>query len=67
MHTQLTSSGAGWGAGSLDEDAEELDLLARYLRQHFGSTVRVPCGHPSLSPTSAPYCEARPDVGLPLS
>lgn len=46
MHTQLTSSGAGWGAGSLDEDAEELNLLARYLRQHFGSTARLPRSSP---------------------
>jgi hypothetical protein len=52
VHTQLTSSGAGWGAGSLDEDAEELDLLARYLRQHFGSTVRSDAAAP-LSPMSA--------------
>ena len=39
MHMQLSSSGAGWGAGSLDEDAEELNLLAKYLKQHFGSAV----------------------------
>lgn len=41
MHTQLSSSAAYWGAGSLDEDAEELSLLALYLKQHHSSVVRA--------------------------
>ena len=39
VHTQLSSSAAYWGAGSLDEDAEELNLLARYLKQYHSSAV----------------------------
>ena len=41
VHTQLSSSAAYWGAGSLDEDAEELNLLALYLKQHHSSVVRA--------------------------
>ena len=43
VHTQLSSSAAYWGAGSLDEDAEELNLLALYLRQHHSSVVPTRC------------------------
>jgi hypothetical protein len=33
----LTSSHQGWGVGSLDQDAAELALLARCLRDEWGS------------------------------
>ena len=36
----LSSSLSGWGIGSLDNDADELSLLARHLGEDLGSEVR---------------------------
>lgn len=52
VHTQLSSSAAYWGAGSLDEDAEELNLLAQYLRQHHASVVPARCPAPPAWPAT---------------
>lgn len=40
----LTSSHQGWGLASLDQDAEELNHLARHLKSNYGSQVGVPPG-----------------------
>jgi hypothetical protein len=37
----LTSSHQGWGLASLDQDADELNLLARHLKANFESQVRA--------------------------
>ena len=39
VQTLLSSSHCGWGIGSLDQDAEEIHLLATYLRQNLNSKV----------------------------
>ena len=36
----LSSSHTGYGCASLDQDAEELHLLARHLKAEYGSQVR---------------------------
>lgn len=36
----LSSSHQGWGLASLDQDAAELNQLARHLKSHYGSQVR---------------------------
>ena len=60
MHTQLSSSAAYWGAGSLDEDAEELNLLALYLKQHHSSVVRA--RHPVSSVPKTTWTTLKPQV-----
>lgn len=41
MQPLLTASHLGWGLSSLDQDAAELSLLARYLAEELDSEVRV--------------------------
>ena len=36
----LTSSHQGWGLASLDQDAQELNSLARHLKSSYGSQAR---------------------------
>ncbi|KAK9831865.1 hypothetical protein WJX81_003154 [Elliptochloris bilobata] len=57
VHTQLSSSAAYWGAGSLDEDAEELNLLARYLRQHHSSSGVIVMGHSTGCQSAVRYVQ----------
>ena len=39
MQPLLRASHTGWGIGSLDQDAEDLRLLAQQLESAFGSEV----------------------------
>ena len=46
----LSSSYQGWGTASLDQDADELLLLLRYLKSALRSQVTAPTLLPEVSP-----------------
>lgn len=66
VHPLLTSSHQGWGMGNITRDADELALLAKYLKTEFGCQSIFIFGHSTGCQVSIRYAELHGRAGQDL-